>query len=472
MRFSSLPRALHLAVWCAGLLSCSKQVAAPPPPLPVLTNAGQYDRAVVDLVQSYIDVARSSPTDAVRRRDIALAMEANSMWADSVPAWESAIALAPTDQDYRYHQAFCLYKLGEPAEARVLLEAIVIDYPVFPAAQYLLGLLLIEEGRFEAARERLRVTDLIAAGHPGPPNLLAEVEFHFENYAEAEELARRSLAIAPDFRPAHFTLGKTLRAMGRLEEAQRELDQGMEAKPAYLPTSLTKLRDSLERGFTKDIRTASQYLDEGRADKAVEVLVSLVERYPEELPAWINLGVAYTHAGQPAKAKEVLLTAIEMDPNHFGAYLNLAAAEIDLGELLDAMTHVNQSIAAAPDIGRAYVVRAQIYTQMGRDEDAYRALLKAQSLDTTDAQVLAKLGSCAWKLNKQDEALNYFRSCVALDTSNIGAHLNIAKIYITQGRSQEATEAYNRARAVNPESPLVKDFDAWWKQVSQQAKAR
>ena len=137
---------------------------------------------------------------------------------------------------------------------------------------------------------------------------------------------------------------------------------------------------------------------------------------------------------QWVQAKATLSTVIEQDPENFGAYINLAAAEIDLGELIEAMAHVNKAIEFAPDVGRAYLVKAQVFTTMARHQDAYNALLKAQTLDTTDAQIQAKLGNAAWKLRKDEAALQHFRSAVALNSEDQMSYLNIAKLCILLDR--------------------------------------
>lgn len=468
MRFFSLPRALHLAVLCAGLLSCTEQAAPTAPPIVEPAHLEAYDSQVVELIEAQLELARAMPFDVVRRRDLALALEANALWSDSVAAWETVLQMEPDDVNYRYHHAFCVDKTGETSHALELLRGIVADRPSFPAGQFHLGMLLLDEGRFEEARQAFRVAEAQTSGHPAPAAALAEIDFNLENYAAAEEAARRSISIASDYRPAHFVLGKILRATGRLEEAEQELNRGMEAATTYLPTPLSGARADLERGYTRDMSEAGKHIQSGRPDLAVELLKRVVKNHPDDSSAAINLAVAYTHFGRPDKAKEVLLEVIENDAENFGAYINLAAAEIDLGELIEAMSHVNQAIEHAPEIGRAHLVKAQIFSSMERHEDAYRALLKAQTLDTTDAQIQAKLGNAAFKLRRDDDALAHFRQAVALNPDDIRSHLNIAKLCLLQKRAEEANAAYQRAREIDPQSPYIKDFEAWWNQVKQQ----
>ncbi|MCA8981301.1 MAG: tetratricopeptide repeat protein [Planctomycetes bacterium] len=465
MRLFSPTRALHLAVLCAGLLSCTKQAATAPPSVSEPENLADYDPQVVELIESQIGLVRALPLDVVRRRNFALALEANSLWSDSVAAWETVMQMEPDDVNYRYHHAYCVDKTGETSRALELMQGIVNDRPSFPAAQFHLGMLLLDLGRFEEARQAFRVADAQTSKHPAPAAAIAEVEFNIENYEAAEEAARRSIEIASDYRPAHFALGKILRATGRVEEAEQELNRGMEAVVTYLPTPLTNVRTDLERGYTKDMNDAGKMLESGRPDLAVALLEGVVERHPGDASASINLGVAYTHFGRPDKAKATLSTVIEQDPENFGAYINLAAAEIDLGELIEAMAHVNKAIEFAPDVGRAYLVKAQVFTTMARHQDAYNALLKAQTLDTTDAQIQAKLGNAAWKLRKDEAALQHFRSAVALNSEDQMSYLNIAKLCIVLDRPAEANDAYQQARELDPNSPLIKDFEGWWSRV-------
>jgi len=465
MRLSLSSRAIGLVLACAVLPACPKP-AEPAPPVTRFATSGEVDPEVTELVNSYIELALARPSDAGRRRDLALAYEANALYAEALSEWKNALQLSPDEFVWHYHYARCIDQNREPQQALEILTEIVRDHPSLAAAQHHYGVLLLDQGRFEEAREPFRVARALTPRIPFPVGGLAEVEFNLDNYAEAERLAREALQLDATYRRAHFVLGKALRAQGRREEAERELKLGTEASVGYVPSPLTKQRRGMERGFTRRMSEAEKLISAGQSAKAIEILTEVVRLYPEELPARVNLAVAHTHLARPGKAKEILLEVIEMEPDHFGAHINLAAAEIDLGQILEAMQHVNKAIEVAPDIGRGYLVKAQIYTEMGNKQAAYEMLLVAQRLDTSDPQMQIKLGKAASVLGQPERALEHYRKAADLSPENVMVQLNIAKLCILLQDSDGANAAYRRAREIDASHRMVKDFEEWWREVS------
>lgn len=452
-------RARHLAVLCAVLAACGGSPPPEPPPILDISNIGDVDHEIVELVEDKVAATRAVPTDATRRRDLAMALEANKLYGEARIAWEAALALNPDEVLWRFHHAETVKWSGDVPEALELMRGVVADRPSLAAAQFSLARMLIENGEFEAAEPCLRVAMSRQPQHPAPPTAMAELNLQLDRLDEAERFARQAVGIAPDYAEGHFVLGKVLRARGDMVGAQRELALGANAKTAFLSSPLKPEFDKLERGFTVRNSEATSLLESGRPDLAAPLLEALVRDYPDDVAAAVNLGVAYTHMNESEKAREHLLSLVDRFPDQASVYINLAAAEINLDMRLEAMQHVNKAIELAPELGRSYLAKAQMYTDMGRHREAYDTLFEAHRLDTNDAQILVKLGNAAWMLEDRELALQHFEQCVALDPRNQRALLNISMLSIASGRSARAQQAYADAKAIDPNSAFIKDFE-------------
>lgn len=451
-------RARHLAVLCAVLVACGEAPPEPPPLLDIST-IGNVDRDVVELVEDKLSATRIVPTDASRRRDLALALEANKLYSEAEQAWEDALALDPTQVEWRYHHAEMVKKSGDVDRALDLMRAVVAERPSMRAAQFSLGRMLIDTGRFDEAEPCLRVAVSLAKGHPAPPTAMAELHLQQGDLDEAERYARQAIEDAPNYAEAHFVLGKILRERGDLEAAQRELTLGKDPMPAAVPSSLQPKLAQMARGFAARTTEAGNLLEGGRPDLAAEMFQELIRDYPDDVSVAVNLGVAYTHMQRPEEARAHLLSLTERFPDQASIYINLAAAEIDLNMQLEAMQHINKAIQLAPELGRSYLAKAQLYTDMGRHREAYDTLLAAHRLDTNDAQILLKLGNAAYRLDDKGLALRHFEQSVAVDPRNQRALLNVAMLNLAAGRRGRAVQAYEDAKALDANSPFVKDFE-------------
>lgn len=64
--------------------------------------------------------------------------------------------------------------------------------------------------------------------HGGALTGLGMLAYHEKNYAEAAQSLSRAVAVSPDYQPAHYYYGLTLRRLGRQADAERELQLATE----------------------------------------------------------------------------------------------------------------------------------------------------------------------------------------------------------------------------------------------------
>jgi Flp pilus assembly protein TadD len=202
----------------------------------------------------------------------------NLDWRDGRTLYESLLPLAPDSVRVRVNLAEAYQAAGDVQRARDLYADVVRRRPDDPTTADALNNL------GNIAR---------AAGHP--EDALASFE--------------RAIALRPDHVAARNGRALALQALGRNDEAERELETARAIDPTFATThsnlgNLYFRRDEIERA--RDAYLAALRLD------------------PEHADAHNNLGSAYFRLGDRERAAHEYREALRLDPLSAGAQRNLA----------------------------------------------------------------------------------------------------------------------------------------------------
>jgi predicted TPR repeat methyltransferase len=126
--------------------------------------------------------------------------------------------------------------------------------------------------------------------------------------ADAEEIYRRVLAVAPDHPDIMHFYGVLLHQLGRSEEAIAKIEESLTLEPdrAECYNNLGIIFRALER-----------------YDEAIAAYMKATGLDPTHANAYNNLGVLHRFTGKPAEAEAAYRKAIELKPAYAEAYHNL-----------------------------------------------------------------------------------------------------------------------------------------------------
>jgi glycosyltransferase involved in cell wall biosynthesis/tetratricopeptide (TPR) repeat protein/GT2 family glycosyltransferase/SAM-dependent methyltransferase len=253
-----------------------------------------------------------------------------------------------------------------------VLERAIADEPDEPFHVYNLGVTLQALGRFAdaetAARRAIelgmeratpgRMAGYVLAAHV----LLATALTGREEHAEAAEMCRRALAIAPEFSDAWCTLGGIELRRGRAQQALEAYERALGCPPS-LPAGWT---DAATAGWKARLGIAQAALRLGRWEEA---LASAEE--------------AWRAGGRNTATLEALRTA-------------LAAL-----------------LALDPDRAALHRLQGQVLTAGGDLEGALACLRRALELDPGDPDSLAAAGAVLLALGAATESEQAYREALA-----------------------------------------------------------
>jgi|GEM_PF-564859 len=135
-----------------------------------------------------------------------------------------------------------------------------------------------------------------------------------------------------------------------------------------------------------------------RYDEAAAKYQAIIDKYPESLYAWSNLGVVRYQQGDLDDALKALQQAVKLSPTDSFSYANLGI----------------------------------VYYEMKQYENAIDALNAAKALDPKDAKVCNYLGCACSQKGWQEAAEKDFLKAIELDPNFGDAHFNLALVYATQ----------------------------------------
>ena len=185
-------------------------------------------------------------------------------------------------------------------------------------------------------------------------------------------------------------------AIIRLEKAV-ELDPNFAMAYLYLGYTTNNLMIDLEKGreYIKKARSLSERVTEKERllieaeyaktvelvlEKWLEITLTIVEKYPREKQAHLEL-CKYYRANQmyeeSIKHAEIVLA---LDPGRGDAYEDLAFAYTDIGDDEKALEYLKKGSAALPGDPRMNLATGHLYVKMGKIDDAIRKFKNALDL--------------------------------------------------------------------------------------------
>lgn len=213
-----------------------------------------------------------------------------------------------------------------------------------------------------------------ATPHARAHNALGHALLKRRELDRALEQFARAVSLDADFAPTYINRGKTYTALGRFEDAVREL----------------RIADHLKKGqigADGHFVFATALLETNRLSDAVEQFKLAISKNPNFHEAYYNLGNALWLMGQREQAAAVLGQAIDVKPDYTEASVNRGLILAETGRWEDAVASYRRAISLHPPDGsrdailKAHYNLGRALQSLGRRDDARRAFQRALSIE-------------------------------------------------------------------------------------------
>jgi len=309
-------------------------------------------------------------------------------YAEAAICYRRAVNIEQGNHEWHYYLGRSLLNT-EPAEAaEAFAQVIRLDPTNVPARVYY-GDCLTKMARLDEARDQYQQVARLDPKNPFPDLRLGQIAFNEENFKLARDYLSRSLSRNPEQAEAHATMAQVYFALGDSEAARRH------ARHATKPASVTPMQDDLWWNVLKaGVRTqhfadrAGVYTKSGKP----ELVVAEMERalsYRKDDPAlWLYYGTALYGSKRYQETVDALKRALILAADSSG-----------------------ETRMSAKNVGNAHLYLGITYAREGSPTLAEEHLTQALAVNPTSVRAMNAL----------------------------------ARFYVSEGRTQEASRLMNRA---------------------------
>ena len=371
---------------------------------------GEFDRAIVTLRDFLLD--QPGYTEAILLLSDAHAGKGDL--DDAVAALEQVMAGgAPPRAAIRLAE---LYETGARwDDAARIYERLIRESPrMAPILKPRRATALVNAGHVDEARAILRELTAATPADPALWYLLSQAELRAGMLGDAEQAARRLIAIdARDPRGAA--------ALADVSIARREFPRALEILQPYV-TQAEAGSLSVDAEEMIGPRAAHVLGVLGRHDRAVDVLERLTKRLPQDVNLKFDLGAAYERARRHGDAERVFREIVLADPRHALALNYLGYMLANRNERLEeAVSLISRALEIDPENPSFHDSLGWAYYRQRKYELAEKHLAKAIAGAPNSSIVLDHYGDVLFALKRTADAITAWQKALAGDRNDIDA---------------------------------------------------
>jgi tetratricopeptide (TPR) repeat protein len=381
----------------------------------------EYARAL--LAKGELDQARIQLVEAVKLRPdflppkLALAQiyVTKGDFPNALQTANQVLEYDPNNVPGKLLRSSAMIGMREYTQARQVLDGVLKQYPDLQDAQFQLGMLNFNEGKFREAESVFR--RLYEKSPQDPRGLIGAIEalVSQSQYSQALQLITNELQKAPDRMDLRMALASTAYRSGNYE-------------------------------------------------MAIDEYSKLAERNPKDMLVLVRLGEVYRRKGDINKAIETIQKAQSIDPNNAVASLNLAMLYDAAGQVDKSRPFYEKVLATEPDNPMALNNLAYIMAEEGNNLDqALTMVQKAKQKLPNNPEVSDTLGWIYIKKNLSDSAIGIFTDLTNKYPERATFHYHLAMAYFQKGDRPQARKYLQTALTKKPskaEEAKIRDLMA------------
>lgn len=286
---------------------------------------------------------------------------------------------------------------------------------------------------------------------------------------EAIDWFNKAIELFPGYIDSHFRAGRLLYNKGMLKEALDHLKKEIEYSPKnwsahFIMGEIYRRNEEYnkaEQSFLKAYELQSNdvhvlyslsklYFSRNETDRAFDYLQKLKEADPNFVEAHRLMGDIHFGAGQYKEAVAAYTNFVMRKQGDVEVWNNLANAHLKLDEYEQAREYYQKALEVDSTFGLAHRNLAVCLFKMNDYEGAERIISDYLKLVPDDLSLTLLAGDIASKLDKVDDALNYYEHAVKMNPDSPEIVTSLADCYYRGGFYAAARMGYHQALKIDP----------------------
>lgn len=278
---------------------------------------------------------------------------------------------------------------------------------------------------------------------PKDPNILAlagEAYMQNKEYAKATELLEKAAAIAPQSASVRTELALSRLASGNMGNALSELESASELDATH---------------YKADTILVLAHLSKKEYDKALEAILTLQKKQPDNPVTYILQGTAYLGKKDRANARKGFEKALMLQPTYIVAATNLAQMDLEDNNVAAAHKRFEDVLAKDKNNQQAMLALALLARNAQQEKDYVAWLEKAAK--TSASAIKPRLMLAGYYLDKRDaqKALVAAHEAQAANPNDLEALDVLGMAQLANGEKDNALATYSKLVMLAPKAPLA-----------------
>ena len=359
---------------------------------------------------------------------------------EAVGVVDEAIAANPKSAELLQVKGDMLWSLGDANGAvRLFGEALEID-PDYQLARLSRANVNVARGEFAAAD-----ADLDPVLQASPKNFMAKylrgLEYvRQQNYVAADQIFSAIAGAFTAFPYGYYVQGATKFALGQFGPAESILRDYLH----HFPTDPNAMR-----------LIALAALQQHGAPRAIDYLKPLADKSPVDATTLNLLGSAYMADGKPEAALQQFQKAATLDPGNAAIQTQIGVAEINSGQVGQGLARLEEVFSGETGgvVAGPTLVLAEL--RAGHVENAAEVAKSLIKRDPGNLLYQVMLGEVRVAQRDYTGAEVAFRAVLSRNPDFSAATRDLAQLYATTGRTDDAKRIYGDLLAKNPADTMA-----------------
>jgi len=393
---------------------------------------------------------------------------------------KTASELSPNGSPARMQLAEFYVRTGKRDAAKAQLADITAKDKDYLPAWRRLAEIAFAEGRYDESLANL--APVFKKSPSDIEGLLVRGRVHLAKRETQEAIAdfQSVLKLEPKLAIAHQQLALAHLQANNLQQAKAELSEAIKLAPQFVDARIQLAQLNLQSGspqlaiedlenLTRTVPQAREpyrilgaaYITQKSPAKATETFRKFAAMAPQDPQGPYLIGVALRAEGKPAEARKQFETALTMAPGFTDAVVQLVSLRLVDKDTTGAAELVKQQIAAAKSPGPLYEILGNIYLVDRKLDDAEKAFLKAIELEPRLVASYTNLAVIYNTEKKADQAIAKLEEARKVAPTNLSPLMMLGLLQQQRGNIAKAQEAYSQALAINPRFAPAANNLAW-----------
>ncbi len=189
----------------------------------------------------------------------------------------------------------------------------------------------------------------------------------------------------------------------------------------------------------------------GRVAEAEIPLLQAAEAEPNNIAVISELAKVEGRLGKNSRAIELFQRAVSIASSDPELHLNLALALADNDQPNEALLEISTALKLDPKLAKGFLVRAQIFSDLKRFDDAVENFSSATQLDPHLAKAWYSWATLEMQRNNYAKASELLDHAISIEPVNITYLRLLGQCLAYQSRHAAAVETWRRVLAIDPD---------------------